>query len=195
VVWCVYRCSSHLQLVPVVLFVTSTATTYIVTLSLHDALPILWLQLRSKPTGEAKDSRQSLLSVDSFSYLVFVDTVLGKSSVSDRVCRHSLLLPIRTSSLPKAISCIGVPASLDRVRYCSSNPCLSPVPMMSSSVRRSSFTKPLSLIIRSNCATASINFRTVSLSLISFGIRTPLQSDEKLLCIRIRSLVVLVRNR
>jgi hypothetical protein len=51
----------------------------------------MWLQLRSNPTGEAKDNRQSLLSVDSFSYLVLADTVLGKSSVSESVCRHSLL--------------------------------------------------------------------------------------------------------
>ena len=155
----------------------------------------MWLQFNNKPTGAANDKRQSLRSVDSFSKRVSADTVPGKSSVSDKVCRLNLLFPIRTSSVPRAMSCIGVPASLDSVRYCSNNPCFSSVPIMSSSVRRFRVMKPLSFKIRSNCATASIKRCIVSLFLISFGISEPLQSDEKLLCIRIRSLVVLVKKR
>lgn len=155
----------------------------------------MWLQLNSKPTGAANDRRQSLRSVDSFSKRVSADTVPGRSSVSERVCRLNLLLPMRTSSFPSAMSCIGVPAPLDSVRYCSSNPCVSSVPIMSSSVKRRRLTKPLSFTIRSNWATASIKRCIVSLFLISFGISVPLQSELKLLCIRILSLVVFVRNR
>ena len=72
----------------------------------------MWLQLNNKPTGAANDKRQSLRSVDNFSKRVSAETVAGKSSVSESVCKDNLLLPIRTSSAPKPMSCIGVPVSL-----------------------------------------------------------------------------------
>ena len=73
------------------------------------------MQLNNNPTGAAKDKRQSLRSVDSFSKRVSAETVAGKSSVSDKVCKDSLLLPIRTSSAPRAMSCIGVPTVLEKL--------------------------------------------------------------------------------
>ena len=49
-------------------------------------------------------------------------------------------------------------------------------------------------MIRANCSVASRNFSDVSLS-SSFGMMCPLHSVLKLLCIRLRSLVVFVRYR
>ena len=66
------------------------------------------------------------------------------------------------------------------------------VPTISSVERRRSLTKPLSLMMRSNCSAASMNFAAVSL-FSSFGIICPRHSVLKLLCIRLRSFVVLVR--
>ena len=54
--------------------------------------------------------------------------------------------------------------------------------------------KPESFMILANCSVASMNFSTASLSLISFGMMKPLQRILKLLCIRLRSFVVFVRN-
>ncbi|MNH24145.1 hypothetical protein D3C79_840630 [compost metagenome] len=151
--------------------------------------------MSNKPTGEANDSKQSLRSVDSFSYLLSIETVPGRSSVSDKVCTQSLLLPTRTSSFPRDMSCKGSSFALERVKYWSRRPGSLSVPVISSLVSLSIDINPLSFKIRSNCATASMNLWIFSLSRISLGIKTPLQSEEKLDCIRIRSLLVLVRNR
>ena len=58
--------------------------------------------------------------------------------------------------------------------------------------RRRSLTSPLSFMMRSNCSQASKNLVVVSLS-SSFGMICPRHSVLKLLCIRLRSFVVLVR--
>ena len=66
------------------------------------------------------------------------------------------------------------------------------MPTISSVESRRSLTNPLSFMMRSNCSVASMNFAAVSLS-SSFGMICPRHSVLKLLCIRLRSLVVLVR--
>ena len=65
----------------------------------------MWLQESSSPTGDAKERRQSERSVESFSYRVSVATVPGRSSASDRVCRHRRLSPMRISRAERSMSC------------------------------------------------------------------------------------------
>ena len=155
----------------------------------------MWLHGRSSPTGEANDKRQSLRSVESFSYRMSVVTLPGKSSTSERVCRQRILSPIRISSAPSDISLSVVVSVCEREKYFSTIPAVCPVPTISSVVNRWSLTNPLSFMIEANCPTASMNFTITSLSLISFGTMNPRHSVLKLLCVRLRSLVVLVRNR
>ena len=154
----------------------------------------MWLQRSSNPTGLAKERRQSERSVDSFSYRLSVATRPGRCSTSESVCRHSRLSPIRISSAESDISCKQAVSFSDREKYFSTSPEEVSVPTISSVERRLRRTKPLSFIIRSNCSAASINLATASLSRISFGIRKPRHRVLKLLCWRLRSFVVLVRN-
>ena len=54
--------------------------------------------------GRGKERRQSLRSVDNRSYRLSVLTVVGRSSVSESVCRQSILSPTRTRSAPRRMS-------------------------------------------------------------------------------------------
>ena len=155
----------------------------------------MWLHERSKPTGAAKLSRQSLRSVESRSYLLSVLTVVGRSSVSLSVCKQSIWSPTRTRSAPKRISSKEACWLSESEKYLSRSPAFSFVPMSSSSVILVKRRWSLSLIIRSNWSTASKNFATASLSSMSLGMRCPRHKAEKLLCCAMRFLVVLVRKR
>ena len=155
----------------------------------------MWLHGSIKPTGAAKDNLQSDRSVESLSYRLSVLTVVGRSSVSESVCRQSILSPTRTRSAPRRMSSKDACPSSDREKYLSSSPPFSFVPTNSSSVMRTILICSVSLMIRSNWSTASMNFITSSLLVISLGSRCPRQSEEKLLCCAIRCLFVLVRKR
>ena len=149
----------------------------------------------STPTGAAKLSLQSLRSVESFSNRKSVPSLPGKSSTSERVCRHRMSSPMRISSGYSPMSFSEVVSVWESEKYFSMMPARPSSPVISGAVSRASVMKPLSFMIRSNCPTASTNFVTVSLSVISCGTILPLQSVEKSLCRRLRSLVVFVRNR
>ena len=81
--------------------------------------------------------------------------------------------------------------SIDRQKYFSTSPALSSVPVISSPTSRLRCTSPVSFTIRANCPTVSRKWAVVSLS-TSLGMMNPLHSEEKLLCILMRSFVVLV---
>ena len=153
-----------------------------------------WLHESSRPTGLANDSLQSLLSVDSLSYRQSVPTLLGNASSSDSVCTETCLSPTRRPSSPSSMSSSAVVFSIDRQKYFSTSPALSSVPVISSPTSRLRCTSPVSFTIRANCPTVSRKWAVVSLS-ISLGMMNPLHSEEKLLCILMRSFVVLVRYR
>ena len=155
----------------------------------------MWLHGNIRPTGAAKERRQSLLSVDNRSYRLSVLTLVGKSSVSLNVCKQSILSPTRTRSAPRRMSSKEACPSSEREKYLSSRPPFSFVPTNSSPVMRTILICSVSLMIRSNWSTASMNFITSSLLVISLGSRCPRQSEEKLLCCAIRCLFVLVRKR
>ena len=101
---------------------------------------------------------------------------------------------MRTPSSPSSMSSSVPVSSNDRQRYFSSRPGFSSVPVTSSPGRRRSLTSPVSFTMRANCPAASKKRAAVS-RFTSLGMIKPRHSDEKLLCIRIRSLVVLVRYR
>ena len=104
------------------------------------------------------------------------------------------MLPTRSVSAPNSTSCNEVVSESDSVKYFSNSPGCSAVPVISSPDRRVMEMKPESFRIRSNCSTASMNFVAVS-SFTSLGMMLPRQRVVKFDCIRIRSLVVFVRNR
>ena len=118
----------------------------------------------------------------------------GRSSVSDRVWRQSILSPILICCAERSMSSRQATSSIERDIYFSISPEDVSVPTSSPSVRRRRVMWPESLMMRSNCSTDSMNFTTASWS-SSFGSMRPRQSVEKLLCCRALSRVVLVRNR
>ena len=99
---------------------------------------------------------------------------------------------MRISLAESSMSCNVALSSGSSEKYRSSSPALPSVPTISSVERRRSLTKPLSFMMRPNCSVASRNFAAVSPS-SSFGMICPRHSVLKLLCIRLRSFVVLVR--
>ena len=115
--------------------------------------------------------------------------------MSDSVCRHRRLSPMRISSALMAMSSRHAVSSVVSARYLPMIPVSFSVPVISSSLRRRRRTCPESFRMRANCSTASMNFSAVSLSCISFGMICPRHSVLQLLCRLMRSFVVLVRNR
>ena len=83
----------------------------------------------------------------------------------------------------------------EREKYFSISPASVAEPVISSDVRRRRRIKPESFMMRSNCSVASMNLAAASLSRISLGTICPRQRVLQLLCRRLRSLVVFVRNR
>ncbi len=102
---------------------------------------------------------------------------------------------MRISPGSRVMSCKQVVSSCESEKYFSMIPAHLSVPVMSASDRRLILTKPLSLIMRSNCEQASRKRVAVSRSCISLGMMNPRVSALKLLIVRLRSFVVLVRNR
>ena len=103
--------------------------------------------------------------------------------------------PIFISPAPSDRSCKQAVSSCESEKYFSMIPAEVSVPVISSSVRRVMRRRPLSLTIRSNCSQLSMKRVMVSLSVISFGMMKFRVRALKLLVVRLRSLVVLVRNR